>query len=206
MIAIRNIFGWYKVVVKNQNMKCSVDGCDKKSSSKGMCSVHYSRLKKSGRLHLITNMGEGDTKEERFWSRVDKTTDCWIWNGSINGRGYGRLGYNGIIILAHRLSWFLTHGEMPKGIVMHSCDNRLCVNPSHLSEGTCKDNTQDMIRKGRHCHGTKVNGVRLNEDLVKVIRIKLSEGAKIAHLAREYEVSAFAIHSIKRMKTWKHVS
>lgn len=93
--------------------------------------------------------------EERFWGRVQKTPGCWIWLGGVSSHGYGQFRYNGENWRAHKLSWFLTHGIVPKGlsdmkvVLMHSCDVKRCVNPAHLSVATQKENIQDMIRKGR---------------------------------------------------------
>ena len=77
---------------------------------------------------------------------------CWMWTGALAGRGYGKLRDVGVrrLLYAHRVSWEVTNGPVPDGFcVLHQCDNPACVNPSHLWVGTKKDNTQDMVRKGR---------------------------------------------------------
>lgn len=94
--------------------------------------------------------------DEKFWPYVDKRGDdeCWPWTGTVMGRGYGSLrpkkGEN--CIGAHRFSWALHNGRWQKKglVIMHSCDNPLCVNPSHLSEATQSENIQDCVQKGRH--------------------------------------------------------
>ena len=90
---------------------------------------------------------------DRFWERVDKTGDCWLWTGSLNATGYGTIGKGGRgngIYLAHRVSFELHHGPIPDGLfVIHSCDNPPCVNPAHLRAGTSRDNMQDAISRGR---------------------------------------------------------
>jgi len=99
-----------------------------------------------------------ETTEIMFWSKVDKTPglgpdgSCWEWRGAIQGRGYGTL----YIIetrktsQAHRYSYELHKGPISTDLnILHSCDNRKCVNPNHLSEGTQKDNVHDMMSKNR---------------------------------------------------------
>jgi len=97
-----------------------------------------------------------EARLERFWSKVDVKSEeeCWEWTGAKQGKNYGSFaiapGKSG---LAHKVSWALVHnnGVMsgPKDHIMHSCDNRKCVNPNHLSLGTALDNYRDMARKGR---------------------------------------------------------
>lgn len=87
-----------------------------------------------------------------FWKKVKKTGTCWIWIGSVSSNGYGTLGINGKSLRAHRVSWMLANGrnELHRWeFICHSCDNPLCVNPSHLWLGDAKANMSDCIAKGR---------------------------------------------------------
>lgn len=84
-----------------------------------------------------------------FWKKVKKTRTCWEWTAK-KVYGYGYLGLNGKSIRAHRFSWELANGKIPPELfVLHKCDNRKCVKPSHLFLGTQKDNIQDAISKNR---------------------------------------------------------
>ena len=85
-----------------------------------------------------------------FWnSLVKKDSGCWEWSKSTRS-GYGQVRWNGKLIFAHRLSYFIVNGEIPKGLfVCHKCDNPSCCNPDHLFLGTHIDNMMDMRTKGR---------------------------------------------------------
>ena len=89
------------------------------------------------------------TLTERLLERVEFTDTCWNWTGSTRN-GYGQIGRNFTKLYTHRLVWQLAYGDIPEGkCVLHHCDNKCCVRPSHLFIGTRKDNTHDMIKKGR---------------------------------------------------------
>ena len=90
------------------------------------------------------------TAEERFWKKVNKSNDCWIWIGGKNRSGYGITCYNGKKILTHRAAYQFLKGSIPdKFLCLHKCDNPSCVNPQHLFVGTQQDNVKDMYEKGR---------------------------------------------------------
>ena len=89
--------------------------------------------------------------EERFFQKVNKTDSCWFWTGAFTSRGYGSFGVNGKNISAHRYSYQMHIGEIPKGLVIcHKCDTPSCVNPEHLWAATQSDNMKDMVFKDRH--------------------------------------------------------
>lgn len=90
--------------------------------------------------------------EQRFWKWVrEMPTGCWEWTGSRTAPGWhGRVSVNGVMVMAHRVSWEMAHGPIPEGLsVLHHCDNPPCVNPDHLYLGTAKDNARDMVARGR---------------------------------------------------------
>jgi hypothetical protein len=101
--------------------------------------------------------------EEKFWSHVFPMMDdrgCWEWVGA-NKEGYGIVGFWDSkkkitrTVKAHRISWELKNGPIPKlagihgGVIRHTCDNRSCVNPNHLLLGTQADNVKDQVERGR---------------------------------------------------------
>lgn len=88
----------------------------------------------------------------RFWDKVLVGDGCWEWQaGTQKHNGYGSFSMNGRDVKAHRVSWLLWYGEIPKGLrVLHRCDNPPCIRPDHLFLGTQKDNVLDAVAKGRH--------------------------------------------------------
>ena len=80
------------------------------------------------------------TLEERFWARVKKTKNCWVWIGG-TANNYGTLLVNGKHTQAHRFAYELLVGTIPKGLeIDHLCSNKLCVKPAHLEPVTHRIN------------------------------------------------------------------
>ncbi len=76
--------------------------------------------------------------DQRFWSRVDMSGDCWLWTGPVRSYGAGkvimRVSGRSRDISAHRLAWEMEHGAVPDGMkVVQTCGNPLCVRHLRLS-------------------------------------------------------------------------
>ena len=86
------------------------------------------------------------TVEQRFWAKVDKTGECWLWTASLTTHGYGQFfPGNGRPVGAHRFSYELFSGAIPHGMdVEHRCRNRVCVNPFHLRLASRKQNMENL--------------------------------------------------------------
>ena len=149
---------------------------------------------------------------DRFWSKVDKKgeDECWNWIARKNQKGYGvfnlehpRHDETGVRVLAPRMAWQLANGPIPEGkYTLHKCDNPACVNPSHLFIGSLRDNTQDMLRKGREKNGNR----KLTGDQVREIRAKYRKGEYgYIKLAKEYGVHQGTIVAIISRRNWKRV-
>ena len=129
---------------------------------------------------------------------------CWLWDGVIK-RGYGNIKYKGRPTSAHRLSYTFYRGKIPDGMcVCHTCDVKSCVNPDHLFIGTHKDNTQDMIRKGRKAPTTgELNGQSaLTVALVREIR---EASGTLVDIASKYGIAFQTVSRIKLKQRWGHV-
>lgn len=146
----------------------------------------------------------------KFWRYVNIAgeNECWEWLGSLNEKGYGKISVGRKFELrAHRLSYSLSINKpMSSNLcVLHSCDNPMCVNPKHLSEGTHADNTKDCVNKGRNSpppvsygenhHNTKIT----NEEFQNI----QNDNRKYKLIAKEYNLCEETVGRIKRNQTWK---
>ena len=146
--------------------------------------------------------------EARFLSKVDKNGDngCWLWTANSIYSGYGMFKIGQQNQLAHRVSYELYVCKIPEGLcVLHSCDNRACVNPEHLSVGTHEQNMKERNERGRQAKGKDSGRAKLTEQDVREIRILGVFGFSFTELGRMYGVHHGPISSILRNKHWTHV-
>ena len=145
----------------------------------------------------------------RFETRYTKQPDgCWDFTGGIIPDGYGNFPTKDGNIRAHRFSYMIYKGEIEEGkVIMHTCDNRKCVNPEHLKQGTQQENVLDCSMKNRMntSHGEAHCLSKMDNEKVKEIRSKESSGVLQKTLAVEYGVCIASIHNIVKRKTWKHI-
>ena len=133
-----------------------------------------------------------------------ETTPCIEWTGCKNNRGYGKRRVKKKYVYAHRQAYEDVHGAIPNGLcVMHSCDNRSCVNVDHLSLGTHKDNTRDAVLKGRLSRGSRHPSSKLSKEDVMEIRCLSDEGVVQREIASIFGVTREAISRIVTRKNWK---
>lgn len=94
---------------------------------------------------ILRRVDMTDKDIERFWSKVDKSGDCWEWTAHVLPNRYGRMRFRGKIVYAHRFAYALAHGECANNLVIdHRCRNKRCVNPSHLQLVTIQRNCENV--------------------------------------------------------------
>lgn len=132
--------------------------------------------------------------------------ECWLWAAYINPTGYGQITTGGKPQLAHRVAWVVENGEIPEGLnVLHKCDVRACVNPSHLFLGSHADNSADMVSKGRTrpVNGSRVWSSKLSDS--DVMAILGAKDASTIDLATRFGVAKATIINIRAGRRWKHL-
>lgn len=154
---------------------------------------------------------------EQFWSKVDRTGPCWLWNAHKDGRGYGSFAVQGITYKAHRVAWTIVNGPIPEGMILcHDCpggDNPACVNPAHIFLGDARANAQDAMKKGRtrlpsadqkRKGETHPVSKLTNQDVIEIRRL-YAEGNRQDAIASKFSVRKGTIHAIIYGITWKHL-
>lgn len=126
---------------------------------------------------------------------------CWEWQGSRDESGYGLIAIGGRTRRAHRVS-FEIHRCVAIGSehhVLHSCNNRRCMNPEHLRTGTHQENMADMVRDNRFA-------AKLTPDDIRQIRMRREAGQYLREIAVDYDVAVSTVCQATRGYHWRHVA
>ncbi len=155
--------------------------------------------------------GKGKTFRQMVVSKIDVRDhdECWPSTCAVTGKGYGKFGFNKKFYLMPRATYHCFVVPIPPDlVVLHSCDNPVCCNPSHLSAGTISDNHQDMIRKGRAARkgatGERNSHARLTRQQVDDMRAMYAGGGWSYHkLAPVFGVAWQTIADVISGRHWK---
>lgn len=158
---------------------------------------------------VIGIIPEPDNHYNRRLIKYKVVGDCWInISHTIDKDGYGVIKRHGKKQRLHRYIATLYHGEPPTedAVVMHSCNNKKCINPEHLSWGTVSQNTVDAYEDGLIPRGEEHYKAKLSEeDVVKIKKMLAYTDKTFREIAKIFGVSPTAIRLINEGKNWKHV-
>lgn len=155
------------------------------------------------------------TQKQAAMSKIERNVyfspdGCWYWiSGLDSAKERGRLTLLNYTWYAHRAAYELYVGPITEGLdALHTCDNKLCVNPNHLFLGTDSDNQQDFWRKGRtrklSWKGERNVSSKLNNEQVFMIR-ELSGYLSQKSIAIRFDVSVSLVCMIQKRRLWKHL-
>jgi hypothetical protein len=176
-------------------------------------------------------MNPTPNKDETAWEYLHRVVaqndndDCWIWPFYLTP---GKWRYGGVYapraedplhrsLRVHKVAFKLRFGQWPEPCGLHRCDNPSCFNPNHVFAGSLKDNTQDMLKKGRNRYVLPFGGkgrpgelhpfAKLtDEDVREILRTYVPRKNSQYKLAKKFGVQQTNISAIVSRKAWKHVS
>lgn len=144
---------------------------------------------------------------EKLLSRIKvNAVGCFEWQGAVHKGGYGVVTFGGRQQQAHRVSFGVFRKVIPDGLcVCHRCDNRKCINPSHLFIGTHKQNSEDMVRKGRAARGADCHSAKLTAEDVARMPDRYAAGESTKQIAESHGIAMLTVSRILSKKIWRHV-
>jgi hypothetical protein len=132
-------------------------------------------------------------------SKVQKGPTCWLWTGGSDRHGYGIIWWDGKPFKAHRLAYLLANADLPARLwVTHTCDNRSCVNPSHLTALPARS-----IRTRKRAVPPKSPTTRLSNAQVEEIRSRKQAGESARQLSERFGVSERHVYHIAAGDRWR---
>lgn len=157
-----------------------------------------------------------------FWAKVDKDGPdhpytpsdgkCWMWTGCRDRDGYGKFvttpqKNQKQYWRANRLILLLTGTNIPKDMEScHSCNNPSCVNPGHITADTHRVNQDYKEKTDRIPRGERCSYSKLNDNLVRQIRLDYANGRTLTDLRNDYQMSLTLIYNVVNRLRWKHVA
>jgi hypothetical protein len=155
--------------------------------------------------------------EARFDAKFIKGTDdeCWLWTAGKSKHGYGafgvsingkRSGSNANRVALYRKLNYDDEFWFSKLDAGHTCANSLCVNPSHLTPQTRKENIDERdnrLGNEYHVRGSVHKSSKLSES--QVLAIRSIKGKTQKDLAKDFGVDPSLISQIILRKIWNHI-
>ena len=157
----------------------------------------------------IANIAPALVKAQaRFMAHVTKTDGCWLWTASTMNSGYGQFAHRGSMRQAHRVSYELHVGPIPAGLsILHSCDNKRCVNPAHLRPGTHSENIKEAYARNRRAK-PNLSGERhprasiTMTDAIRMRDLRVA-GMTVTAIARRYGVKRSLVSDVVTGRCWR---
>lgn len=195
-----------KNTAQTSNRVCSVPICDKEHLAKGLCSVHYQRVRRYGspaprsrsyKLPVLQNNIKHTGK------------NCTSFGLAQNANGYVKIYYKGKHTSAHRVMCILANGEPPTGknVAAHTCGRGKegCLNPNHLCWTNAQGNADDAVKHGVILRGENNPTAVLTKTEVMEIREHPKTYGYRKKLAARYDVSVACIKAVVAGRTWSHI-
>lgn len=186
----------------NKGRVCCAPNCCEPARCGGKCIAHYQRFRRYNGFDLPPK----PTARERFEEKCQPIPElgCWAWTHFKRPDGYGEMTYKGRARYAQKVAWDLFRGPIPKNLhVLHTCDNRWCVNPDHLFLGTNRDNVNDKLAKGRQPWGSQIHQSKLTKEQVLSI---LNDARTQRAIAEDYNICQQTVSQIKRRQSWQRLA
>ena len=130
---------------------------------------------------------------------------CMEWQGGVNKEGYAACAAYGLFSsqLLHREVFALVKKERPP-VVMHACDNPLCINPEHLFAGTPESNLLDKLVKGRQARGETNGNARLTQTKVNQIRAMRNKRlCTYQEIQNKFDISRATVWRVLSETNWR---
>ena len=191
-----------------KGVNCYAPSCQEQATVKGLCPIHYTRMKRNGSFDPIVKQSRKGKPLEFLQSLSDCGDECVVWPFARNPSGYGSVQFNGRQMIASRACCIIHNGP-PKNETMqaaHSCGNGSngCVNPKHLRWATPLENTRE-----KHAHGTSPVGSRHPSAIITeadVVEIRRLWGeVKPSELSLKYGIRPSQVRAVATKRAWRHV-
>lgn len=188
---------------------CSVEGCSRPHSCKGLCKPHYQRWQAKGTCEPERPLRNPQGTALSFLRNIVLPFDggeCLPWPYTLNKNGHGIVKVAGKNQLVSRIVCAELYGPPPSEDheAAHSCGkgHLACVNGGHLRWATHAENEADKIRHGTSNRGERHGMAKLSAVEVLAIREMAVPSRQIA---KAFGISQTMVSKIKRGEAWAHV-